>query len=180
MLEADRQDNTRMAKALELPSPSASAPPKEGSLRWLLTLGLLTLLSAAIGGGFGLVMVSGIEKQVEEKYKSLPQKAEVASPYTGNVAIRKLAPVVTNLAGSESDWVRLEASIVYKAGEEQNPEVMVAETRQDVLAYLRTLSLAQIQGPSGLLHLREDLNERVRLRSKGSVQELVLETLIVQ
>jgi flagellar protein FliL len=49
-----------------------------------------------------------------------------------------------------------------------------------MLAYLRTLSLAQIQGPSGLLHLREDLNERVKMRSKGVVQELVLETLIVQ
>jgi flagellar protein FliL len=169
-----------MARALELPAPSGSVPSKEGSLRWLLTLGLLTLLSAAIGGGFGLVMVSGIEKQVEEKYKALPQKPEVTSPYTGSIAIKKLAPVVTNLAGSENDWVRLEASIVYKPGDEQNPDVLVSETRQDILSYIRTMSLAQIQGPSGLLHLREDLNERARLRSKGAIQELVLETLIVQ
>jgi flagellar FliL protein len=169
-----------MAKALELPAPPDHKAAKEGSFRWLLTLGLLTLLSAAIGGGFGLVMVSGIEKQIEEKYKALPSKPEVASPYSGDIAIKKLAPVVTNLAGSGSDWVRLEASIVYKAREEQNPEVMAGETRQDILGYIRTLSLAQIQGPSGLLHLREDLNERVKLRSKGAVQELVLETLIVQ
>jgi flagellar FliL protein len=169
-----------MAKALELPAPSGSTPSKEGSLRWLLTLGLLTLLSAAIGGGFGLVMVSGIEKQVEEKYKALPQKPEVVSPYTGNIAVKKLAPVVTNLAGSESDWVRIEASIVYKLGDEQNPDVLASETRQDILSYIRAMSLAQIQGPSGLLHLREDLNERARLRSKGVIQELVLETLIVQ
>jgi len=169
-----------MAKALELPAPSGDVPSKEGSLRWLLTLGLLTLLSAAIGGGFGLVMVSGIEKQVEEKYKALPQKAEIISPYAGNIAIKKLAPVVTNLAGSESDWVRVEASIVYKSGNEQHPDVLAAETRQDVLSYIRTMSLAQIQGPSGLLHLREDLTERAQLRSKGAIQELVLETLIVQ
>ena len=169
-----------MAKALELPAPSGSVPGKDGSLRWLLTLGLLTLLSAAIGGGFGLVMVSGIEERVEEKYKALPQKAEIASPYTGNIAIKKLAPVVTNLTGSESDWVRVEASIVYKPGDEQNSDVLVSETRQDILSYIRTMSLAQIQGPSGLLHLREDLNERARLRSKGVIQELVLETLIVQ
>ncbi|UVF20274.1 flagellar basal body-associated FliL family protein [Microvirga terrae] len=169
-----------MAKALELPAPSGSAPSKEGSLRWLLTLGLLTLLSAAIGGGFGLVMVSGIEKQVEEKYKALPHKAEVVSPYTGNVAVKKLAPVVTNLAGSETDWVRIEASIVYQPGGDHNPDILVAEARQDMLSYIRTMSLAQIQGPSGLLHLREDLNERARLRSKGAIRELVLETLIVQ
>ena len=169
-----------MAKALELPAPQDGAPSKEGSLRWLLTLGLLTLLSAAIGGGFGLVMVSGIEKQVEEKYKALPQKAEVVSHYTGNVAIKKLSPVVTNLSGSESDWVRIEASIVYKPGGEQNPDVLAAEAKQDILSYIRTMSLEQVQGPSGLLHLREDLNERAKLRSKGVVQELVLETLIVQ
>ncbi|MBA1154729.1 flagellar basal body-associated FliL family protein [Microvirga mediterraneensis] len=169
-----------MAKALQLPAPAGSSPSKEGSLRWLLTLGLLTLLSAAIGGGFGLVMVSGIERQVEEKYKALPQKTEVASPYKGNIAIKKLAAVVTNLAGSASDWVRLEASIVYRSGEEEHPDVLASETRQDILAYMRTVSLAQIQGPSGLLHLREDLNERARLRSKGVIQELVLETLVVQ
>ncbi|NBJ11004.1 flagellar basal body-associated FliL family protein [Microvirga arsenatis] len=149
-------------------------------MRWLITLGLLTLLSALIGGGFGLLMVSGIEKRVEEKYKALPQKDEAASPYSGNIAIKRLAPVVTNLMGSTSDWVRVEASIVFKADGAQNPDVLAGETRQDVLAYVRTLSLAQIQGPSGLLHLREDLNERVRLRSKGVIQELVLETLIVQ
>jgi flagellar FliL protein len=169
-----------MAKALELPPPSNSAPANEGSLRWLLTLGLLTLLSILIGGGGGLVMVSGIEKQIEAKYKAAPPKAEPASPYTGDVSIRKLAPVVTNLAGSASDWVRLEASIVLKGHGDQNPEVLVAETRQDVMGYLRTMALAQIQGPSGLLHLREDLNERVRLRSKGAIQELVIETLVVQ
>ena len=87
---------------------------------------------------------------------------------------------MTNLAGSDNDWVRLEASIVYKSGEEQHPDVLASETRQDILAYMRTVSLAQIQGPSGLLHLREDLNERARLRSKGVIQELVLETLVVQ
>jgi len=168
-----------MAENLALPSPSRQ-PSKEGVKSLLLTLGLLTLLSALVGGGFGLSIVSNIEQRVEEKYKALPQKNMDQSPYVGDIAIKKLAPVVTNLAGSETDWIRLEASIVYKAGLEFNPDVTVAETRQDILAYLRTISLAQIQGPSGLLHVREDLNERVKLRSKGLIQELVLETLVVQ
>ncbi|WP_052763752.1 flagellar basal body-associated FliL family protein [Microvirga massiliensis] len=59
-------------------------------------------------------------------------------------------------------------------------DVWASEIRQDTLAYLRTVSLAQIQGPSGLLHLREDLNERVQIRSKGAVKELVIQALIVQ
>ena len=48
------------------------------------------------------------------------------------------------------------------------------------LAYLRTLSMAQIEGASGLQHLREDLNERVAIRTKGAVRELIVESLVVQ
>jgi flagellar protein FliL len=169
-----------MASNLALPAASGQASAKEGSKSLILTLGLLTLLSAAVGGGFGLTIVSSIEKRVEEKYKETPQKVPNSSPYTGDIAIKKMAPVVTNLANTESDWIRLEASIVYKTGDELNSDVLVAETRQDVLAYLRTVSLSQVQGPSGLLHMREDLNERAKIRSKGMIRELVLETLVIQ
>jgi len=169
-----------MAENLALPSPQGRTSGKEGARSLFLTLGLLTLLSALVGGGFGLSIVSNIEKRVEEKYKSQPQSAAEASPYSGDITIKKIAPVVTNLAGSETDWIRLEASVVYKKVFEFNPDLLAAEARQDILAYLRTVTLAQIQGPSGLLHVREDLNERVKLRSKGVIQELVLETLVVQ
>jgi flagellar protein FliL len=169
-----------MATNLALPAASGQASAKEGAKSLILTLGLLTLLSAAVGGGFGLTIVSSIEKRVEEKYKDTPQKVSRTSPYTGDIAIKKMAPVVTNLANSESDWIRLEASIVYKSGDDMNSDALVAETRQDVLAYLRTVSLSQVQGPSGLLHVREDLNERAKIRSKGTIQELVLETLVIQ
>ncbi|WP_243374164.1 flagellar basal body-associated FliL family protein [Microvirga solisilvae] len=168
-----------MAEKPALPSPG-QAERKEGAKSLIVTLGVLTLLSALIGGGFGLTMVANIQKRVEEKFKESPQQQENMSPYIGDIAIKRLSPVVTNLIGSDSDWIRLEASIVYKSGNELNSDVMVAQARQDVLAYLRTVSLAQIQGPSGLLHLREDLNERMKLRSNGVIKELVLETLIVQ
>lgn len=163
-----------------MPAAAGKAEKKEGAKSVLLTLGLLTLLSAVIGGGFGFAIVSNIQKRVEEKFKAVPQKAETPSPYIGDIAIKRLSPVVTNLMGSESDWIRLEASIVYKSEHDLNADVMAAQARQDVLGYLRTVSLAQIQGPSGLLHVREDLNERVKLRSRGQIQELVLETLVVQ
>lgn len=169
-----------MAANLALPPASGQAATKEGVKGLILTLALLTLLSALVGGGFGLAIVSNIEKRVEEKYQAQPQKAPNASPYIGNIAVKKLTPVVTNLTGSENDWIRLEASIVYKPDSETNPEILATEVKQDILAYLRTVSLAQIQGPSGLLHVREDLNERVKLRSKGLIQEIILETLIVQ
>lgn len=169
-----------MAENLTLPSPSRRTSGRDGTKSLLMTLGLLTLLSALVGGGFGLSIVSSIKKRVEATYASQTGQTAERSPYAGDITVKKLAPVVTNLAGSETDWIRLEASIVYKSGFEFNPDLVAAEARQDILAYLRTVTLAQIQGASGLLHVREDLNERVKLRSKGMVQELVLETLVVQ
>ncbi len=56
----------------------------------------------------------------------------------------------------------------------------MAEIKADIIAYLRTLSTAQIEGASGLQHLREDLNERVSLRTKGAIRELIVEALVVQ
>ncbi|WP_414473336.1 flagellar basal body-associated FliL family protein [Microvirga sp. M2] len=169
-----------MAENLALPPPSRQKSEKEGVKSLLLTLALLTLLSALVGGGFGLSIVTNIEKRVEKKYASQVAEVGEKSPYSGDITVKKLAPVVANLAGSETDWIRVEASVVYKSGFEFNPDLVAAEARQDILAYLRTVTLAQIQGASGLLHVREDLNERVKLRSKGMIQELVLETLVVQ
>jgi len=42
------------------------------------------------------------------------------------------------------------------------------------------LTIVQLQGGSGLQSLREDLNERVAIRSEGHVRELIIETLVVQ
>ena len=48
-----------------------------------------------------------------------------------------------------------------------------------IIARLRP-KLAQIQGASGFQHLREDLNDRVRVRSGGKVRDLVIQSLIIE
>ena len=52
---------------------------------------------------------------------------------------------------------------------------------KSIFGYSRNYaSLEQIQGPTGLLHLHEDLNDRVAIRSDDRVEELIIETLVVQ
>ncbi|MBZ6078569.1 flagellar basal body-associated FliL family protein [Microvirga puerhi] len=155
-----------------------SAP--EGRGGWFVTLAILSILAMSTGGLFGLYLVSTVEKAVDEKKKGEDIKKTPAPVYTGDLALRALPSVVTNLANGDDIWIRLESSIIFTNGALQNPDVVVAEIRQDILAYLRTLSVTQIQGASGLQHLREDLNERVALRSKGLVREIVVESLVVQ
>ena len=58
--------------------------------------------------------------------------------------------------------------------------MLVAQIAEDIIAFLRTVTLVQIQGASGFQHLREDLNDRVRVRSGGKVRDLVIQSMIIE
>ena len=75
---------------------------------------------------------------------------------------------------------RLEGSIVFDPKTLSHPEAMAGQIGDDVLAYLRTVSLHQLEGPIGLENIRQDLNERAATRSGGKVQAFVIRTLVVQ
>lgn len=155
--------------------------PKRRWLSLLMVVSVLTLLAAATGGGVGILLASTVEKIVAEKEKDQqPDKQETPLRYTGNMVLRELKPVLTNLASPTSTWVRVEASIIFQNGSLPNPDVAAAEIRDDIMSYVRTLSLNQLEGPSALQHLRDDLNERASLRTEGRVSELVIETFVVQ
>ncbi|MBD8907280.1 flagellar basal body-associated FliL family protein [Methylorubrum zatmanii] len=153
---------------------------KAGGKGWIAMLALVTLVAVGTGGGLGVYLLGNVEKSVDLKKREEADKAVKVLNYTGDLSLRSVGSVVTNLTEPADTWVRIESSVVFKTGSLQNPDVTLAEIRADALAYLRTLSLAQIEGASGLQHLREDLNERVALRTKGAVRELIVETLVVQ
>jgi flagellar FliL protein len=91
-----------------------------------------------------------------------------------------LPPVVTNLGAPVDAFIRIEASIVFDAKAMPHPELVAAEIATDELAYLRTLTLPEIQGPIGLANLRQDLSDRAITRSGGKISEYILRTLVVQ
>ncbi len=89
-------------------------------------------------------------------------------------------PVVTNLVSPEGASIRLQTAIVYDRTDAAEMDVIGREVGDDILAFVRTLSLTQLQGASGLQALRDDLNERAALRSGGKVRELLIEMLVVR
>jgi flagellar FliL protein len=96
------------------------------------------------------------------------------------VQVKELPPIVTNLAVPETSWVRLQASIVYDAKAVPHPELLVTELMSDLVAFLRTVTLASIEGADGLRRLHEDLSERVSIRSEGRVRQFIIQALVVQ
>ena len=91
-----------------------------------------------------------------------------------------LPPVVTNLAAPPDVWVRIEGSLLFEGKTLPHGEALAGQISGDLLAFMRTQTLQQIQGVAGLQHLRQDLNERVATRTQGKVREFVIKSLVVQ
>jgi flagellar protein FliL len=147
-------------------------------MQWLAVLLLLTAMSAGAGVLSSMHLLSTAQR-IADGQKEV-QERPVASAFSPSARLRKLSPIVTNLASPPGTWIRVEASVVTDQLGEEEANVLVARVGEDVVSYLRTLSPGQIEGARGLQYLREDLNERAAIRSSGKVRELIIETLVVQ
>lgn len=156
--------------------PVASKPAVPPVLLWGGVMVAMTLGAAAAGTCLGLLLGGAPNKDVPSAAGPPGSDAK----YGGETSLRELPPVIANLAEPSDAWVRVQASIVFDGKAVPKPELVAAEIAEDMLGFMRTLSVAQIGGASGLQHLREDLNERASIRSKGLVRELIIQTLVVQ
>jgi flagellar FliL protein len=161
----------------------ALAPKRTGWKGTLIKGGIsglaVTLIAAGGGLALGTQTAATLQRAVQEA-QAPPATPSLTPKISGDTVVKALDPVITNLASPLDTWVRLETAMVFKNGSLANPDVSGAQVRQDEIAYLRTIDIAQLEGPSALQHLRDDLNERASLRTNGAVSELIIETLIVQ
>ena len=91
-----------------------------------------------------------------------------------------LPPIVTNLSEPADIWIRVEAAAIMDPMRIKNSNVVIAAVADDVLAYLRTLTLAQIGGAAGFASLRNEITARAIVRGGDGMLGLVLKTLVVQ
>lgn len=154
---------------------SASSPVSSPSMKQtLLAAVVVTAIAAAMGVFFALPLPSKPAAPAADAAAAAAAHASTSPGYLD------LPPIVTNLAGAGDTWIRLEASMVYDVKTLPHPEVIAGEIATDELAYLRTATLAQMEGPIGLQNIRQDLAERASIRSGGKVTELIIRTLVVQ
>lgn len=192
MIQSDRRalrSQPRICDSMtDLTVVEPSNAPKQnagGTRSVLLAAALLTVLAILLGGGIGFLISSSIEQNVARKEKQAEGARGAPSPrnYADDIVLVKLNPITTNLMTPDTVFIKIEASLVLPKDVAADPgavEVLTAEISQDILAFLRTVTLAQLQGPAGLQNLREDLNDRVGIRSENKVRELILETMVVQ
>jgi flagellar FliL protein len=157
-------------------TPTAPAPPRRsaGSIKETLAATLVvTALSAAMGAVFATPPPAPPPPPPADKTALTLEVPAAAGMFD-------MPPIVTNLGSPSEVWIRLEASIVYDAKALPHPDVMAEEIAGDELAYLRSVSISQLEGPIGLQNIRQDLNDRAAIRSGGKVSELIIRTLVLQ
>lgn len=154
--------------------------PQKGSTKGLIVgLAIATIVAMAAGAGIGMQFSSLAAPPPKEKKVKKEETKPVAKTYVDERVVKALPAIVTNLAAPDNAWVRMEASIIIK-GKEEGVDVLAVKIAEDTLAYLKTLSLSDIEGASGLAYLRDDLNERATIRSEGRVLEFVIGSLVVE
>jgi flagellar FliL protein len=132
------------------------------------------LIAAGAGALHGILL-----SPAEARPPGRPDEDRKFAPVV-EMATMDLAPVVTNLAAPSDIWVRVEGSLVFEGKTLPHGEALAGQIAGDILSFMRTQTLKQIQGVAGLQHLRQDLNERVATRSQGQVREFIIRTLVVQ
>lgn len=93
------------------------------------------------------------------------------------VYAKPLAPILTNLAAPAEVWVRMELAVV---GKTNLSDELLEQIHQDLFAYMRTVKLHHVEGPSGYLNLKAELSERAAIRSEGAAIEVLVRTLVFE
>jgi flagellar protein FliL len=155
-----------------LPQGVAVRESRRGSL---IEWAIVVCLAACAGAAFEVCRPAATPAADDK-----PARSAASEPPAQPSTIVDLPPIVTNLGAPQDIWVRLEGSIIFDPKTLPHPEAVAGQIGDDVLAYLRTLSLHQLEGPIGLENIRQDLNERAATRSGGKVHAFVIRTLVVQ
>ncbi|WP_313615988.1 flagellar basal body-associated FliL family protein [Agrobacterium sp.] len=156
-------------------------PKKSPLVMTIASVAILTLVGAGGGWFLGGMIAPKIGKVVEEHAAAEAKEGEkdAGLPKIDPKAngILQLDPVTANLAYPSTNWIRLEVALMFNG----EPDVKMAEDiHQDLMAYLRTVSLQQLEGPRGFQYLRDDVQERVDLRSEGRVSKVMFRTFVIE
>lgn len=157
-----------------------TAPPKTGPslILQIALLAGLTVVAIGIGWLSGMYLDSQ-QPAAETAEGDVAPKADEARLLNehAKMGVAYLEPITTNLAGPTGIWVRLELALVFDG---EIDLVMAQTIQQDILAYMRTVKIHQVDGASGFQHLKSDIEERAAIRSEGKVTRVLVRTLLFE
>jgi len=170
-----------MAQAL-VPS-NATAPAAGPSTADFVKSALLAVLLGIAGGGaFGyFVMPVGTAPAPLEEAKpaSVAPEAPSSGRFPSDAQEIPIPSIIVDLSGEPKSRVRLDVSIVAVHGTSEG-SLLKNEVREDIIAYLKGLTVADIQGVRGLQNLREQLEDRAKIRGRGAILGLLIGGFVIE
>jgi flagellar protein FliL len=149
-------------------------------------LGLIIGSLLAIGGGFGfgaLLLKKPPQEAVAAAHgkegKEGKEAKEGKEGKAQNSEVLALAPIVTNLGNPPDLFIRLQAAIAIAPNTPES-NALSAKVGDDLVAYLRTVSLSEFQGPTGFQYLREDLRKRAIQLGNGKIRDFFVTSFVVE
>jgi flagellar FliL protein len=151
-----------------------------GTADFVKSVVLAVVIGLGGGGAFGYF--SGIGEPATPA-KAAAEASVPDAPSGGrfpNDALEVQVPaVIVQLKGEPKTNVRLDFSIIAAHGTTESG-ALKSEIREDVIGYLEGLSIADIEGVRGFQNLREQLDDRAKIRGRGAVLGLLIGGLILE
>lgn len=173
-----------MAAAAKDAAAAAAPAPKSGPSLVVQLGALVAMTFAAAGMGWvsgGFLTQGKPDSEVGQAPvaggKSAKKESKDSGEPLASDTVIPLAAITTSIASPSDMWVRMELSIVLDEPQgEELPDII----QQDLLSYIRTVKMHEIEGPSGFRHLKENLDERAAIRSDGRVKQVLIRTLLFE
>lgn len=136
------------------------------------------------GAGFGYFaslpaapQPAAVEAEAAAK-PSIPPE-EIVGRFPHDAIELAVEPVIATIGPDFKTNVRLEFSIIVASGTpDEGP--LKSEIREDVIAYLKGLTLSDLEGGRSFQLLRDELDDRARNRGRGVVLGMLISGLVVQ
>lgn len=156
-------------------------PNSGGGIGGFVIAALIAIVLGAGGGGaYGYFLMPDVAPQNSAPTdKAPPQAGPTAGRFPSDAIELEVPSVITDLNSEPAVRARLDVSIVVVHGTPQTT-TLLGEVREDVIAYLKGLSLADIQGVRGFQNLREQLDDRARIRGRGAILGLLIGGLVLE
>jgi flagellar FliL protein len=142
---------------------------------------IIALALGGLGGGaFGYFLMPDASAAKAPPQDTSPAPTGPAAGRFPNDALELAIPsIITDLASESKVRARLELSIIVAHGTPET-STLVGEVREDVIGYLKGISLSDIQGVRGFQNLREQLDDRARIRGRGAILGLLIGGLVLE
>lgn len=163
-----------MAKA----DSEGKAGQGEGMVSLMIAIAAVTIVAAG-GAAAAAWFETGRQKSETAGAATCgPEERQIAQLGDQVTFVLNLPSIVTNLAGEDAPWLRLDVSVVVPNTTPQK-EQLAAQLSQDFLGYVRSLNVSELSGGTNLYLLKEDLTELAKARtSEGSLDVLIRSFLI--